>query len=114
MIKSVRNHGISITFETGFTVTVLFGKHDSSSRHQAKDKGHIYDDMKQEEVEAFTAEVIVSDHKGAVVVFDGETSLKYQKPKNIADIMFRASIAKIPTDMHNFDLSGICKENEWE
>lgn len=114
MIKSVRNHGISITFDSGFTVTIIFGKHDSCNRYNAKDKGHIYDDMKFEEVEAFNAEVVVTDHKGAVVVFDGDTSLKYQTPKLIADVLFRASIAKIGTDMHNFDLSHIQKTDEWE
>lgn len=113
MIKSVRNHGISIEFDSGFIVTIIFGKHDSCSRYDAKDKGHIYDDMKFEEVEAFNAEVIVTDNKGAVISFDGEQSLKYQYPKDIADILFRASIAKIPTDMHNFDLSHVHKEDEW-
>jgi len=113
MIKSIRNHGFSLTFDNNFTVTVLFGKHDSGSRHDTN-KGNIYGDMKFEEVEAFNAEVIVTDSKGAVVVFDGDTSLKYQNPNLIAEVIFRASIAKIPTDMHNFDLSHVKKTDEWE
>lgn len=115
MIKSIRNHGFSFHFDNRFTVQVQYSKHHSGSRYQAKDKGGIYDDINNDgEICAQTAEVVVTDAKGKVVVFNGETSLKYQTSNDVAQILFKASIARVASDMIDFDLSHIKKTEEWE
>jgi len=100
-------------FENGYTVRILFSKHNSCDRFSDKDRAGIFEDAETKEVESPTAEVIVIDNKGNVIPFENQSSLMYQSPKEITDILFRASIAKIPSDMHNFDLSNIQKEDEW-
>lgn len=114
MIKIIRNHGFSIKFDNGFMVNVLFGKRDNCDRYDGSNKTSIYADWEQTNVESMTAEVTVYDSKENLVPFYGQDSLKYQSTKDIVDILFRASIAKIATDMHDFPLDHIHKKEDWE
>jgi hypothetical protein len=115
MIRSIRNHGFSLTFDNHFTVHVQYSKYHASGRYQANNKGDIYEDITNDgEISSMTAEVTVTDHKGNAVIFGSESSLKHQTTKNIADILFKASIARVSSDMHDFDLSDIKKAEPWE
>jgi hypothetical protein len=115
MIKSIRNHGFSLTFDNGYTVQVMYGANDACSRNINKRKDEYEDTLVEGTVVTTeTAEVTVYDNKARAIIFDNDVSLKYQTPKQVADIIFRASIAKIPTDLHDFDLSAIHKKEDWE
>jgi hypothetical protein len=114
MIKCIRNHGISIKFDNGFTVNIMFGKHNSCERFESNHRNSVYSDWENSVTESFTAEVTVTDGKDRLVPFNNSESLKYQTAKDIADILFKASIAQVADDMYNFDLSRIRKEEEWE
>lgn len=115
MIKSIRNHGFSITFANGYTVRVLFGANDSCSRNIHKRLDEYHDTLLAGTlIDTENAEVVVTDNKGSAIPFDNDTSLRYQTPNQIADIIFRASVAKIPSDMYDFDLSAVRKKEDWE
>lgn len=115
MIRSIRNHGFSFTFDNHFTVNIQYSHHHLGGRYQATNRGDIYADITNDgEISSMSAEVTVTDAKGAVILFNGQSSLIYQTAKDIAHILFKASVALVPSDMHDFDISKVKKTESWE
>lgn len=91
----------------------MFSKHHTCTRRDQKHTGGIYDDSTGI-VESFTAEVSITDNKDVAVVFGCETSLKSVSANDLAQLIFKTSIAVIHTDITDFDVSTVRKVEDYE
>lgn len=114
IIRCIHNNAFSITFDNHYTINAMFSRHHSCSRYDQSDKGKLYDDSHEGIIEASSCEVSITDPKGAIIIFADETSRKYVRPEELAQLIFKTSIARIPTDITDFDISKIRKEEDYE
>lgn len=116
MIECIHNHAFSITFDNHYRINVMFSAHNNCTRYDIKQKGKLYDDVmtKSGVIKASSCEVTITDAKGDVILFGDEISRRYVRPDELAELIFKTSIACMPSDISDFKLPAIRKVEDWE
>jgi hypothetical protein len=98
MISSTLNKGFQLTFNTGITISVQFGKSNYCSRRNLA-KAEYASDLNQSITQSQSAEIAIWDAEDNTFEFEGRLQKGWVEAEEVAEWIYKVSKAKTLKDI---------------